>query len=86
MSVNKDDIRDMFERGGRRVRKAAIDTKDTVKEKYRLFKVGAELDDLYIELGMLVNRAYNKPGTVSESEVAALNEKINKKILEKGEK
>ncbi len=83
MSVNKDDIVNIIDKGAKRVRKAAKDTGDAVKEKYRAFKAGAELDDLYIELGMLVNRAYNEPGTVSEAEVTALNDRINQKKSEK---
>ncbi len=86
MSINKEEIIDFINDGAKRVRRAASDTKDAVKERYRQFKTGAELDDLYIELGMLVNRAYNEPGTVSEDEVAALNELINSKALEMKQK
>ena len=38
-----------------------------------------ELDDLYCELGRLVNEAYNAPGTVDEASVCALNDRINAK-------
>ena len=86
MSVNKDEIIDFINDSAKKVRRAAVDTKDAVKEKYRQFKVGVMLDDLYIELGMLINRAYNEPGTVSEDEVAELNEKINEIIKEQKEK
>lgn len=82
MSINKDDLINILNKGAKKVRKAANETGEAVKEKYRAFKAGAELDDLYIELGMLINRAYNEPGTVSESEVAALNDKINQKKCE----
>ena len=85
MSINEE-IMDFINNGAKKVRRAATDAKDAVKERYRQFKTGAELDDLYIELGMLVNRAYNEPGSVSEDEVAALNELINDKIKEKSEK
>lgn len=86
MSINKEEVMDFINDSAKRVRRAASDTKDAVKERYRKFKAGAELDDLYIELGVLVNRAYNEPGTVSEDEVAALNELINAKIEEITEK
>jgi hypothetical protein len=83
MSVNKEDVMGFLNDSAKKVRRVAVEGVDTVKEKYRQFKVGAELDDLYIELGKLINRAYNLPDTVSESEVAALNELINEKIAEK---
>lgn len=86
MSIGKDEVMDFINDSAKKVRRAATDAKDAVKERYRQFKVGAELDDLYIELGMLVNRAYNEPGTVGEDEVAALNEQINLKIKETSEK
>ena len=83
MSIGKDEVRDFINDGAVKVRRAAVGARDAVKERYRQFKAGAELDDLYIELGVLVNRAYNEPGTVSEAEVAALNEEINRKKNEK---
>ena len=83
MSINKEELKDFLNDSAKMVRRVAAESVDTVKEKYRQFKVDAELDDLYIELGKLINRAYNEPGTVSEAEVAALNELINEKKSEK---
>ena len=79
MEFDKEKIKKVLGDGAKTVKKAAKDTKDAVVTKYNETKLLGQLDDLYIELGVLVNGAYNSPGTVDEQSVANLNEKINAK-------
>ena len=74
-----DKVRSTIEKGTGKAIKAVNGAKETVRTKYEEVKTAGELDDLYCELGRLVNEAYNAPGTVDEASVCALNDKINAK-------
>ncbi len=85
MSFDKEKLIGILNEGANRVQKAAAETKETLTARYQAAKLRAELEDLYLELGIMINRAYNDPGSVPESEVVALNGKINWKVRELNE-
>lgn len=82
MEISKEKIAEIINGGAAKVSKKASETKDILVAKYNISKLKDDLDELYIKLGMLVNDAYNAPGTTDEEEVSALNDEINAKIAE----
>lgn len=82
MAFDKEKWIDLWNEGTSKVKKTAVDTKDMVVGKYNLSKLNCDLEELYITLGMAVNKASHHQDKSYAEEIEKLNEKIDVKLGE----